>query len=136
MKVVLDTNVLVSGLWTPKGPAGRILQSLAAGAFDLYLDERIFAEYRDVFARKKIKRKVGDGAIANLLRTVTDRGRWVSAPRVDDQLPDPKDQMFLEVAVACQADYLVTFNLKHFPRDQTLGIPIILPHQFLALPDP
>ena len=48
MKVVLDTNVLVSGLLNPYGPPGRIVQLAAAGELQLCLDARILAEYREV----------------------------------------------------------------------------------------
>ena len=51
MKIVLDTNVLVSGLLNPYGPPGRIVQMVAAGALQLCFDARIICEYRDVLVR-------------------------------------------------------------------------------------
>lgn len=129
MKVVLDTNVLVSGLLSPQGPPGIILDALAAGDLALYLDERILAEYREVLARRRLK--IPDAAAASLLSAVADKGHRVSAPRTQAQLPDPKDKMFLEVALACQADYLVTGNLKDFPADKTKGVTVVSPREFL-----
>ena len=134
MKVVLDTNVLVSGLLQPLGPSGQILKALAVGDFDLYLDARILAEYVAVLARKKFN--FSDEAVPTLMHTVETDGHLVAAPSLDLGLDDPKDRMFCEVAHACQADYLVTGNLKHFPPDKAQGIPAISPRQYLDLTTP
>ena len=137
MKVVLDTNVLVAGMLArpgPPGPPGLILEALAAGDFELCLDDRILAEYLDVLSRRHLKIK--DAAVPYLMHTVATRGHLVSAPRLDVRLPDPDDLIFLEVAVASQADYLVTGNLKDFPADKTQGIAVVSPRQFLDLITP
>ena len=51
MRIVLDTNVLVSGFLSPHGPPGAILRSILAASITLCLDERILTEYRDVLTR-------------------------------------------------------------------------------------
>ena len=51
MRIVLDTNVLVSGFLSPYGPPGAILRSILAGSITLCFDERILTEYRDVLTR-------------------------------------------------------------------------------------
>ena len=60
MKVVLDTNVLVSGLLNPDGNPGRVLDLLLAGEITLLVDDRILAEYRAVLARPRFGFDVGD----------------------------------------------------------------------------
>jgi hypothetical protein len=53
MKIVLDTNVLVSGLLTPYGSSGKIVRMIFSGDLTLILDARILSEYRDVLVRPK-----------------------------------------------------------------------------------
>ena len=55
MKIVLDTNVLVSGLLTPFGPCGEIVRMVSAGKLILYIDARILSEYNEVLQRPKFK---------------------------------------------------------------------------------
>ncbi|MGD9070912.1 MAG: putative toxin-antitoxin system toxin component, PIN family, partial [Desulfobacterales bacterium] len=55
MKIVLDTNVLVSGLLAPFGPSGKIVRMVSAGELILYIDARILSEYQEVLHRPKFK---------------------------------------------------------------------------------
>ena len=56
MRIVLDTNVLVSGFLSPHGPPGAILRSILTGSITLCFDERILAEYRDVLMRAPLEK--------------------------------------------------------------------------------
>ncbi|MFM8717254.1 MAG: putative toxin-antitoxin system toxin component, PIN family [Spartobacteria bacterium] len=58
MRLVLDTNVLVSGLLTAGNPPGRIVDFLRAGKIQLQVDERIVAEYGGVLSRPKFRNKI------------------------------------------------------------------------------
>ena len=51
--VVLDTNIMVSALWTENGNAARIIQMFISGAVRLYYDAQILAEYKSVLRRRK-----------------------------------------------------------------------------------
>jgi putative PIN family toxin of toxin-antitoxin system len=55
MKIVLDTNVLVSGLIQPFGPSGQIVRLVAAGELAVCHDSRILTEYREVLFREKFR---------------------------------------------------------------------------------
>ena len=55
MKIVLDTNVLVSGLLTPFGPSGEIVRMISAGELILHVDARILSEYQEVLNRPKFQ---------------------------------------------------------------------------------
>gem|GEM_PF-5759409 len=59
-------------------------------------------------------------------------GRRVVAPPLNLKLPDPDDAMFVEVAVAGQADAIVTGHTGHFPPHPFRGLPVLLPAEFLA----
>lgn len=131
MRVVLDTNVLISGLLSPHGPPGRILDSLLAGAITILFDDRILDEYREVLARP-----VFDFEPANreaLIAYLESSGLPVAAPPLPVVLPDPDDLPFLEVAVAERADALVTGNVKHFkPVRGKHTVAVNTPAEFLA----
>ncbi len=55
MKIVLDTNVLVSGLLTPYGAAAEIVRLIASGVLSVCYDTRILLEYQEVLARPKFQ---------------------------------------------------------------------------------
>ena len=116
MRLVLDTNVLVSGLLTPHGPSGRILDLVLAGKLRLLVDDRIVDEYREVLLRPRFG--FDPAAVATLLTFLTTESEWVSAPARGVRLTDPGDQPFAEVAIAGGADYLVTGNPRHFPASR------------------
>ena len=55
IRIVLDTNVLVAGLLSAKGPPGQIVDLISAGEIEAACDTRILAEYRDVLARPELR---------------------------------------------------------------------------------
>ena len=129
MKVVLDTNVLVAGLLTPHGFPARILDLILTGDVVLCFDDRILAEYRDVLFRPKFE--FGAADVEAILDYVEAAGTQIVAPPLRAALPDPEDRMFLEVAVAAGAEYLITGNVRHFPGRERRGIQVVTPREFV-----
>ena len=113
MRIVLDTNVLVSGLLTPHGPPGRLIDLLLAGEVTLIYDDRILSEYHEVLERPRFDFDPGD--VADVLELFATEGETVTAPPLAVELPDPDDLPFVEMAAAGRADALVTGNLRHYP---------------------
>lgn len=112
MRIVLDTNVLVSGLLSPGGPPGRIVDLVAAARVTVAHDDRILSEYRAVLARPRLGIEPSEAAA--VLDVIAYEGLYLSASPLDVELPDPDDLPFLEVAVGAVADALVTGNARHF----------------------
>lgn len=131
MRIVLDTNVLVSALLTPTGQSAQILQLFAIGKITLVLNNEIYSEYQRVLARPKFM--FDQTQVRGLLELIAYEGQFVISLPVKAKIPDPKDRVFLEVAIAANADAIVTGNQKHFPRKITeqFGIAIHNPSQFL-----
>lgn len=130
MRIVVDTNVVVSGLRQPLGNPAHVLAVMRAGAIVPVYDARILAEYSEVLARPRLRLAPED--VAQLLDDVGRLGEeLVGVPPVAFVLPDPKDQPFLEVALAAQADAIVTGNLRDFP--DACGLQILSPAQIAAL---
>jgi putative PIN family toxin of toxin-antitoxin system len=131
MKIVLDTNVLVSGLLTPFGPSGKIVQMLFAGELLLHIDARILSEYQDVLNRPKFK--FNQDHIGLLLDFIKQYGQFVSSSPLPSPLPDPDDEPFLEVAISGKVKALITGNSVHYPNSLREGINIVSPAEFIEI---
>lgn len=130
MRVLFDTNVLVSALWKPGSVPDEAL-SLAweRGVRALY-DARVLAEYRSVLARSKFAR-IERARVEALLAKLLAHGEEVHAVAPwSGPLADEDDRAFVEVALAGRAEVLVTGNLKDFPGD--LGFQVQPPAMLLA----
>ena len=129
MKIVLDTNALVSGILSPHGPPAAVLRTLLTERASLCFDERILSEYRDVLSRDKFgfDREVVEELISFLEAT----GTPTLAPPLNLPLPDPADRMFIEVAVSGHAEFLVTGNQKHFPKSARARVAVVSPREFI-----
>ena len=129
MRIVLDTNVLVSGILSPHGPPAAVLRALLTERVKLCFDERILSEYRDVLTREKFS--FDRELVEELIAFLEAAGSATLAAPLSLSLPDAGDQMFIEVAVASRADFLVTGNLKHFPDRAREGVAVVSPREFL-----
>ena len=129
MRIVLDTNVLVSGFLSPHGPPGAILRSVLAGSITLCFDERILGEYREVLTRGSLA--LDGERVGAVLEFVEANGESVLAEAFGVALPDAADTMFVEVASAAGADCVVTGNRKHFPAEQVGDLPVLVPREFV-----
>jgi putative PIN family toxin of toxin-antitoxin system len=130
MSIVLDTNVLVSGLHNPNGAPGRIVDLILGARIQVLYDDRILAEYRDVLARPQLAIEPSLAqAVVGYIRLSGER--VIALPLEKDTLPDPDDFPFAEVAMTGEADMLVTGNMKHFSRLKTRGVTVLTPAQCL-----
>ena len=129
MRLVVDTNVLVSGLITPFGAPGVIVSLIAAGRLVLCYDARILAEYDDVLRRPAFA--FGEENIASFLAQIQAQGEMVAPVPLPIRLRHEEDKPFLEVAAAARVEFLVTGNLRHFPEGDWNGTRIVSPREFL-----
>lgn len=130
MRVVVDTNVLVSGAINPHGPPGRIVDAVLAAKIRVLHDDRILGEYREVLLRPAFGFQRSD--VETILDFVEFTGEHISAGPTGVVLPDWTDLPFLEVAMTGAADALITGNMKHFkPRRGRHNIYICSPADFL-----
>jgi uncharacterized protein len=114
VRIIVDTNVLVSGLLNASGNPGLVIELILSKKIDLLLDDRILHEYAEVLYRDRLGLPVEE--VATLLDHIARESMRVSAVPLPIVLPDPNDQPFLEVAVAGAADFLITGNMQHFPN--------------------
>lgn len=129
MRIVLDTNVLVSGLLSPFGEPGEIVRMVAADVLQLCFDVRILTEYRNVLRRAKFN--LDQDKVALSLHHIESCGFLVATEPLQYKLQDKGDEPFLEAAIAAKVDYLVTGNIKHFPLKRYKNIMVLTPKAFL-----
>ena len=114
VKVVLDTNVLVSAHLNDEGYESLVFDLALSSLVQLYVSPEILAEYSEVLRRQKLGLKETD--VEESLRLVCGKGKAVKPKRAISVASDPDDNKFLECAEEARADYLVTGNQRHFPR--------------------
>jgi putative PIN family toxin of toxin-antitoxin system len=130
LRVVLDTNILVSALINVHGTPARILDLVLVERLTLTFDDRIISEYREVLLRPKFGFRTAD--VDALLEFFQTEGESVVAPPLSLRLPDADDAPFIEVAVAAGCDYLITGNVGHFPEAATKPLDLERPFKVIT----
>jgi predicted nucleic acid-binding protein len=130
-RAVFDTNVIVSGLLSPAGPPGRIVEWLRSGIVQAVLDDRVAAEYTEVLARPRFG--LPSGEVDIVLAAIRLGAVRVEVGPQDRAagLPDPDDAPFLECARAAGVP-VVTGNARHFPKSVARAVVVLTPAQFVA----
>ena len=125
MKIILDTNVIVSALLSPAGPPAKILNLVLKGSLTLVYDNTILAEYADVFYRKKFK--IDKELLELVMDFIMKEGYFRTAGPLPEKFHDEDDAMFYSLYKSGGIDYLITGNIKHFPHEKG----IVTPRKFL-----
>ncbi|MBE3588462.1 MAG: putative toxin-antitoxin system toxin component, PIN family, partial [Thermoanaerobacteraceae bacterium] len=130
MKIVLDTNVLVSGLLKSHSHAGTIVRMVAGGLLQVVYDARILTEYREVLSRPKFGFEKRE--IEAIVSQIEAEGILAVGQPLPEKLPDPDDEPFLEVALAIEGTILVTGNKKHFAASAAQKVAVLNPGEFVS----
>ncbi len=130
MRVVLDTNVLISALISRDGMPGQVLNAWIDGRFILILSSFILEEF---FRISVYKIKFNEGKILRLINFLKQSSELVEPVQLEAGQADANDWTILGTAIAGSADYLVTgdvklLNIKYFHRIQIIG-----PAEFLRI---
>lgn len=129
--MVLDTNVLVSGLRSRLGTAYHLLELIGRADFEIALSVPLVLEYEDALNRATSLPSAEIGRFLAYWCSVGHQQKIFFLWR--PILRDPKDDMVLELAVASQSRYIVTFNQSDFAGAEHFGIEILPPRSFLEL---
>jgi putative PIN family toxin of toxin-antitoxin system len=133
LRLVIDTNVLISAAIKPAGLQRTVLLLAINKPARLYVSRPILEEYSEVLARPELK--IRKGLRRQLLQLIKNHS-YVVAPTCHLEVSgDPDDNRFLECADAARADYLVTGNLRNFRRFWK-KTKIITPREFIGLVAP
>jgi len=137
VKIVLDTNVIVAALRSQRGASSQLLQSVAQGVFRVAASTALLLEYEDVLGRPGMIPGYSGQDIADFL---DDFCSVASEARIYFRwrpfLPDPKDDLVFECALAAGATHIVTYNLKDFRGLAPFEISVMTPYDFLRIVEP
>lgn len=114
MLTVIDTNILVSALWSRDGNPAKIVALALNGDIQICHTEAILTEYREVLCRPRFG--FSENEVGTLLDYLAKSGISVTPKPLPIELPDEDDRVFYETAKFCGA-VLITGNLKHFPKE-------------------
>ncbi len=114
IRVVLDTNVVVSAHLNDEGYERYVFDLALADRIEIVVSEKILTEYEDVLGRREFA--ISARHLAKVLRLIRAGARLVNPRRRLTAASDPDDNCFLECSEAGRADYLVTGNKWHFPK--------------------
>jgi putative PIN family toxin of toxin-antitoxin system len=134
VRVVIDTNVLLSSLLSRRGASFRLVQRLGSPQFQPVISPPLCLEYEDVFRRPGLlagytPQDIGDFLDYFLSQCIECRIHFLWRPH----LPDPKDDLVLELALAGGAPFIITHNTRHFRSADSLGIRAVTPDEFLSI---
>ncbi|MGA2267327.1 MAG: putative toxin-antitoxin system toxin component, PIN family [Bryobacteraceae bacterium] len=113
IRVVIDTNILVSALLQPEGLPAAILMLALSPRVHICVSDPVYAEYEEIIRRPHLKRD--PGVIEKTLAAIREGSHWVKPTATVQACSDPDDNMFLECAEAAEAHFLVTGNPRDFP---------------------
>lgn len=133
LRLVVDTNILVSAAIKPRGLQRTVVLLATRKPATLYVSKEILAEYREVLARPELK--IRKGLRQQLLQLIRNRSHPVKPSHRLHVTKDPNDNKFLECADAARADYLVTGNSRHFPTFWK-RTKVITPREFIDIVAP
>ena len=128
MRVILDTNVLVSGVFFG-GPPARVLEAWRDGVITPVLSAEIFAEYRRV--AEILSSDHPDVDLAPILAVLAIHSEFVEAPPLPQSVAaDPADDKFLACAVAGRVEMIISGD-KHLLRvSGWQGVQVVTPRRF------
>ena len=131
---MIDTNVLIAALRSSSGASHQIILASDRGDFQMALSVPLLAEYDDVSSRPDMGITIPASAVDTIISRIAQishqqRIYFLWRPL----LPDPKDDMVLEVAIASGATHIVTFNLKDLRLASQFGITVLTPAHFIRL---
>jgi putative PIN family toxin of toxin-antitoxin system len=132
MRVVLDTCILFSALRSSSGASHRIVKSLPNSNFRPLISTPVFFEYEEVLRQPKQFPHLTAKEIEDFLDFIASacdhvRINFLWRPH----LPDPDDDLILELAVSGRADAIITFNQRDFVGSDQFGIRVISPRELI-----
>ncbi len=132
LRIILDSNVLYAGLYSSKGASFKVLRAIDEGKLQIVLSTALLFEYEDILKRNQEILNLSGQNIEKLLDNIcllSDHQKTYYLWR--PCLPDPKDDLVLELAVASGARYVVTYNTADFRGAEKFGVQPITPKELL-----
>jgi len=121
MKIVVDTNVIISAILSVNGIAYKVLNLMRTNEdISVYYSAGILAEYKKVLAYERLN--ISIETQIDILNTIKNLGILIEPTASSAPMPDETDRIFYDTAMTAGA-LLVTFNLKHYPAEPFIMLP-------------
>ncbi len=135
MRLVLDTDIIVAAMRSPRGASAELLRCIDLGRATMVLSVALALEYEATFmlAEHVLAAGLDEARVTVFLDGLVDIAERVTSPfRWRPQLHDSGDELVLEAAVNGQAATIVTFNRRHFSEVRAgFGVEVLLPAEVL-----
>jgi len=130
--VILDTNILISGLKSKKGRSYELLQRLGNEEYKIAISVPLVLEYEAVLKKQLDRAIFTDNDINDFLNYICKIGEKTKIYYLwRPFLKDAYDDHVLEVAFSAKCKYIITYNVKDFKGTHSLGIEAITPYEFI-----
>lgn len=134
MSVVIDTNVIISGLQSNMGYSYKLLEMLPSNVFNICISVPLVLEYESQLKKHLSHEIFTDEDIDDFIDFICKIALKIHIYYLwRPYLKDPFDDHVLELAIASQSRYIVTFNKKDFRSAEKYGIEIVNPKEFFEI---
>jgi len=131
IRVVLDTNIVVSALIAEKGASARIFEKILLREIKNYTSKEIIEELKEVFSRKEITKRTDSKARNFILENYLKSSIKIQKITEINLVEHESDNKFIEIAVDAEADYIVSGDQHLLKLKKFMEIKIVTPREFL-----
>jgi putative PIN family toxin of toxin-antitoxin system len=133
MKIVIDTNVLFTALKSNRGASYKLVSLIPSKEFSIAISVPLIIEYEAILRQGKLPSNIIEKDITDFIDYLCQIGEqqdifFLWRPF----LPDPFDDLVLEVAVAGDCEAIITYNKKHFTNVEKFGLRVLTPKELLT----
>jgi putative PIN family toxin of toxin-antitoxin system len=134
LKVVLDTNIIVSAAISEEGNPAKVFELLLLEEITNYTTDQIIEEIKKVMARPKITQKLSMVEVSFIVNNFERFSKKVTTTKTINEIKDdPDDNKFLECAVAASAEYIITGDEHLLKIRKFREIKILSPAEFIEM---
>ena len=131
-QIVLDTNIVVTALRSKRGASFKLISLIDKAPFKINLSVPLVFQYEEVLRRQRHSLHITQDGIADFLDYLCSIANlheiyFLWRP----YLPDPQDDMLLDLAVKAGCKYIVTYNKRDFRGAEMFGIEVVTAKEFL-----
>lgn len=132
--VVIDTNIFISAQRSKRGASSKLISLVGTGCFEMHISVPLILEYEEVLLRQRKELGLTQRDIADVIDAACHLGvphdiHFLWRP----YLRDEKDHLVMEVAVAAECDFIVTYNKRDFSGVEKFGIEVLDAREFLQI---
>lgn len=132
--IIIDTNVLIAALRSKRGASYKLLQLVGTNIFEIHDSVPLVFEYEDVVTRQRSELGLSQDDVSDLIDSLCSQAHHHEIHFLwRPSLPDPNDELILELAVAAQCQFIVTHNIGDFKGVEEFGVQAITPRDFLKM---